>query len=101
MKKTTQTFVLEGANVKAMYSESGGIDVRSLGRIKQARKVSDVRFNRRTQEWEAIDRRTKLVVVSHPSRKECVRLEHQHYDRGISKGKFPWNSRSRRRGSTK
>lgn len=100
-KQSTQTFVIQGSTVRSMYLESGGVDIRSLGPIKEAKKVSDVKFNQRTQKWEAIDRRSKRVVVSHRSRKTCVRLEHQHYDRGISQGKCPWKLKAKsRRDST-
>jgi hypothetical protein len=89
VERRSQSFVIDGANVKALYSEEG-LDVRSLGQLRQARKISDVRFNPKLQLWQAIDRRTRKVIASDRSRKGCVRKEHQHYDRDISKGKFPW-----------
>jgi hypothetical protein len=87
--KETQTFVIEDGVVRCMYTE-GGIDVSGLGRIRKAKKVSDVKFDAKTQTWVAVDRRTRKIVARDASRKECVRKEHQHYDRGISKGKLPW-----------
>lgn len=98
---TTQSFVIQGSTIRSMYLESGGVDVRTLGPI-QATKVSDVKFNQKSQLWEAIDRKSKKVVARHKSRKKCVQLEHQHYDLGISKGKYPWKRQAKnRRGSTK
>lgn len=88
--KTTQTLVISGDGVKAMYSEAGLFDVRKIGEIKRAKKVSDVKFDASTQKWVAIDRKSRKVVAMDRSRKVCVQKEHAHYEKLIAKGKYPW-----------
>lgn len=89
MGPKTQTLVFDGDTVKAMYSE-GGFDVRRLGPITHARKVSDVKFEPKSQEWVAIDRKSKKVIARDKSRKGCVKKEHAHYEKEIARGKPPW-----------
>jgi hypothetical protein len=89
-KRETQTLVIEGGTVKAMYTETGPIDVRMLGDIKKAKKVSDVKFDPKMQSWVAIDRKSKKVVAKDRSRAGCVLKEHAHYEKEISRGKPPW-----------
>lgn len=89
-RRAIQTLVIEGDRVRAMYSETAPINTRTLGPIVQAKKVSDVRFNSAKQRWEAVDRRTKRVVAHDPSRAGCVQKEHAYYERGIRRGRYPW-----------
>lgn len=88
--KTQQTIVIDGDTVCAMYSEDSFFDVRDIGIIEEAKKVSDVIFNAKKQRWEAIDRKTRRVVAHDPSRKGCVSKEHAYYEARISAGKYPW-----------
>jgi hypothetical protein len=91
MKKRTQTLVIDDSgNVKAMYSEETGSMLRSSGTIVRAKKVSDVKFDPKTQAWVAIDRKSRKVVARDASRKECVRKEHAHYEKEIARGNPPW-----------
>lgn len=89
-RRAVQTIVISGDTVRAMYTEDDEIDVRSFGTITIAKKVSDVKFNPKRQLWEAIDRKTKKVVASDPSRPGCVKKEHAYYERRILAGKYPW-----------
>lgn len=89
--KQTQTIVIDArGDVKAMYSEGTRSMVRRLGTITRAKKVSDVEFDPKTQTWVAIDRKSRKVVARDESRKACVREEHAHYEKEISKGRPPW-----------
>lgn len=93
--KQVQTLVIEGDQINALYTEKIGLDVRQMGRITKAEKISDVKFNPKTQRWEAIDRKTKKVVATDKSRTGCVEKEHAYYDRRIAKGKYPWSRKTR------
>lgn len=88
--KTTQTLVIEGDTVKAMYIEGACIDIREVGTIDLAKKVSDVKFDAKSQEWIAVDRKTRRVVARDPSRAGCVTKEHAYYEARIISGKYPW-----------
>jgi hypothetical protein len=53
-------------------------DARTLGRVTEAVRVSDVEFNPKTQQWEAKPThagRLMLNCVSHRSRGECIASE--------------------------
>lgn len=91
MPKFSQTFIIDGDHIESLYSEVKGVDVRKLGTIKKAKKISDVKFNPKTQKWEAIDRKTKKVIAKDKSRSECVRKEHVYYEREIANGQIPWD----------
>jgi hypothetical protein len=85
------TLVIDGSgNVRSMYSEETALLLEKLGPIQSAKKVSDVKFDPKTQTWVAIDRKSRKVVARDVSRKGCVRKEHAHYEKEIARGKPPW-----------
>ena len=90
MTEFSQTFIIDGDKVECLYTEVEGLDVRKLGRIKKAKKISDVKFHAGEQQWHAIDRKTGKIIARDPSRSECVRKEHQYYEREIAEGRIPW-----------
>ncbi len=65
------------------------MDVREVGDIIASDKISDVKFNTKTQLWEAIDRKTLKVVATDRSRTGCVRKEHAYYESEIAQGRIP------------
>lgn len=96
--KVSQTLIIDPENgaVTALYNESVGLDVRKLGRISRAEKISDVAFNTKTQLWEAVDRKSGKVIAADASRKKCVRMEHVYYEAEIKKGRMPWSSTAKK-----
>ncbi len=90
MPRVSQTFEISGDTVKCLYNESRDVDVRDLGEIVKARKISDVKFDPKTQTWTAIDRKSKKVIARDKSRKTCVEKEHAYYEKKIAGGKPPW-----------
>lgn len=91
-REVVQTFIIskKDGSIKALYVEGARFDMRKIGRILKARKISDVKFNEKTQLWEAVDRKSGKVIASARTRKGCVEAEHLHYEKQISKGKYPW-----------
>jgi len=77
-------------DVNCMYSEETGAHFH--GTVKEAEKVSDVKFDSASQEWVALDRKTKEVIARDPSRKACVQKEHAYYENKIADGDFPWEN---------
>lgn len=88
-KRKVQSYEISGSEVTALHSEDG-FDLKALGPIVKAEKISDVRFNVKRQMWEAVDRKTGRVIARDASRSACVALEHDHYEKMISAGKIPW-----------
>lgn len=88
MNELSQSFIIEGDRVEALYNEE--VDVRLLGEIIRAEKISDIRFDPERQEWTAVDRKTGRTIARDRSRSECVRKEHAFYEREISEGRIPW-----------
>jgi len=95
MPKISQTFVIEGDVVKCLYNEAQDVDVRKLGDIVRAEKISDVRFDTKTQTWIAVDRKTGKTIARDRSRKKCVEKEHAFYEGMIAAGKPPWSARTK------
>lgn len=50
-----------------------------------------MKFDLRRQEWIAVDRRTGKVIARDKSRKACVQKEHDHYEKNIARGNYPWS----------
>ena len=68
-----------GGSIDCLYTEA--IDLRALGRLQVVR-ATDIRFNPTTQQWDVHDADTGKVLLSHSSRTECLRWEHQNLQPG-------------------
>ena len=88
--KRCHSIAIEGDVVHALYQE-GPVDVREIGAITKAEKISDVKFDPRLQSWTAVDRKTGKVIARDRSRKTCVEKEHAYYEREIARGRAPWD----------
>ena len=89
-RRKVRSFVIENGTVTCLYSDEDRKILGKVGRTTKAEKISDVRFNARTQKWEAVDRKTKKVIATHATRAGCVRGEHEYYEGLISRGIIPW-----------
>jgi hypothetical protein len=64
-----------GGHIGCLYTEA--IDLRALGKLEVFR-ATDIRFNRKTQQWDVRCASSGKLLHSDPSREACLQWEREN-----------------------